>query len=130
MLPGTTHRSSLGPGSALSVHPAPSARVLQRNTVVSPAAPPAPAELPDAATAYELQGGATAVPAFGACAPRRSDIVCADNASCICPLADHVTDAERAVMNDISRQASRLATVLAWLFALAALAAMVLLVLR
>lgn len=63
------------------------------------------------------------------CELRPGDIVCADDASCICPLSGHVTDAERAVMNDISRQAARLTTVLGWLFALVALISMVLLML-
>lgn len=67
----------------------------------------------------------------GQCLRRSTtQIACAENASCVCPLSGHVSDRERAVMNGIARQAAQLRTVLVWLFALAALAALVLLMMR
>jgi hypothetical protein len=51
----------------------------------------------------------------------------ADDGRCVCPLSGHVTDTERALMADITRQAARLSTALCWFFALAALAGLVLL---
>lgn len=67
----------------------------------------------------------------GQCRPlEKKQIVCAANSRCICPLADHVTDEEREVMNAISRSASRLATAVVWIFALVAVAATLMLVLR
>lgn len=82
---------------------------------------------PDALLAAQRELAAAIAP----CPPHPTgQIVCADGSSCICPLAGHVTDAERAVMNDISHQASRLARAFALIFALVAVAAMVLVLLR
>lgn len=54
-------------------------------------------------------------------------VVCADDARCVCSLSGHITDAERAVLDGVCGQAARLATALAWILALAALAVLVLL---
>ncbi|MGI3783894.1 MAG: hypothetical protein ACRYG2_24265 [Janthinobacterium lividum] len=128
MLPRPARPQAPGATATLSAHLVPASRVLHRQQVVEPEAPRVvlhPDLLPDVAGAP-----VDTFPGYGACTPAQSQIVCADNASCICPLSDHVTDAERAVVNDISRQASRLATALAWIFALVALTALVLLMLR
>ena len=53
--------------------------------------------------------------------------MCADDAGCVCSLSGHITDAERAVLDDVCGQAARLSTALAWILALAGLAALVLL---
>ena len=129
MLPRTAHPLSPRATAAPTTHAAPSGRVLHYTGSPRPRGrgrrvPPRGLPLGPESTQVEP------APAYGACLPRQADIVCAENATCICPLSDHVTDAERAVMNDISRQASRLATVLSWLFALVALTALVLLLLR
>ena len=50
-------------------------------------------------------------------------VVCVHRALCDCPLADHLTDAERGVLNDIFRQASRLTTAIGWIFVVVALVA-------
>lgn len=64
----------------------------------------------------------------GQCPPRATaTVVCADDARCICPLSGHITDPERAVMSDVCGQAARLATVLRWVLALAALAVLIVL---
>ena len=128
MLPHLARPSTPGATATLSAHPVPSSRVLHRDRVGQHEATRVVLH-PDA-VADPSGTPVEAVPGFGACRPRQSEIVCADDASCICPLSDHLTDAERAVMNDISRQASRLATALAWVFALVALTALVLLMLR
>ncbi|GAB2567948.1 hypothetical protein [Microlunatus antarcticus] len=129
MLPRTAHPLSLRATAAPTVHPAPAGRVLHYTGSPRPEGADV-AFHPDVLPLVPESPLVEHEPAYGACLPRQADIVCAENATCICPLSDHVTDAERAVMNDISRQASRLATVLSWLFALAALAALVLLLLR
>ena len=133
MLPRTARPLTLTT-TARVVTPAPSALVGHRQRPVPPALRPEThpdlAGLDDLVGLDDLAGPDVRTGRMGACSPRSSEIVCADDATCICPLADHVTDAERAVMNDIARQASRLATVLSWIFALAALAALVLLLLR
>jgi hypothetical protein len=56
--------------------------------------------------------------------------VCADDARCVCPLYGHATDAERAVMNSMARQAAQIRSVLVWVLALVGLAALVLVMLR
>lgn len=68
----------------------------------------------------EAVGSSSPCPAAG--------FVCTDDAKCLCPLSSHVTDAERAVMNGISRQAARLTRVIAVIFALIALTAAVLVI--
>lgn len=68
------------------------------------------------------------VAAVGHCPPQPAGkVVCAGDARCICPLSGHITDAERAVMNDVCGQAARLATALRWVLALAALAVLIVL---
>lgn len=68
--------------------------------------------------------------AAGPCLRATAEIVCAANSQCICPLSSHVTNHERAVMNDLARSASLLATTITWVLALVALASVVLLLTR
>lgn len=128
MLPQTSRPLPHGANAALSAHPAPLGRVLRHDRAVGPEPStivPRPDLQPEIVSEPVKAGRG-----YTRCVPRQADIVCADAASCLCALSGHVTDAERAVMNDISRQASRLATVLAWIFALVALTSLVLLMLR
>ncbi len=78
-----------------------------------------------------LRGLANPGATISPCPPRSLlDIVCAQDDGCRCPLSGHVTNAERAVMNDIAHQASRLATVLALVLAAVAVSVMIMLVVR
>lgn len=129
MLPRTVRPLTLGAAaSALPPPPVPLSRVLRSDRGVR-TEPETLVAVPEVVPAII---GAAIEPerADEGCELRPGDIVCADDASCIGPLSGHVTDAERAVMNDIFRQASRLTTVLTWLFALVALTSLVLLMLR
>lgn len=125
MLPGPARPLTLGATAALPAHPLPSGRFVHRDRVESPS----PVLRGDVLQPTTVSPTSTDL-GFGRCPTGPSEIVCADNATCRCSLADQVTDAERAVMNDIARQAARLRTVLVGIFALVALTALVLLLLR
>ena len=152
MLPRTTGPVPLGPTSALYTRPEPGQGAARRKAVqttarqvvrprdqrlvaaagtthrTSGADRPAPSRAGIGSDALRTAGSGT-VPA--PCPLRSaSQIVCADQGSCTCPLSGQVTDVERAVMNDISRQASRLRAVFFWIFVLVALAAALALLLR
>jgi hypothetical protein len=60
---------------------------------------------------------------------RQADILCGGHASCDCPPGEHASDAERAVMDDLFRQASRLTAVFAWTGAVVVLVLLVVLML-
>lgn len=86
-----------------------------------------------ALAAFPLLSGPGAEAEIRAVGPRSrvtAEIVCANNSHCICPLPCHVTNQERAVMDDLARSASLLATTITWVLALVALASVVLLLTR
>lgn len=71
-------------------------------------------------------GALGTVAKVGQRAPQPTDqVACIDDARCICPLSGHVSDAERAVMDDLCGQAARLATALRWALALTALVVLI-----
>lgn len=79
---------------------------------------------------FSCPGPEAEIRAVGPRPPATAEIVCADDSQCICPLSSHVTNHERAVMNDLARAASLLATTITWVLALVALASVVLLLTR
>jgi hypothetical protein len=70
-------------------------------------------------------GARETVAKVGHGAPSR--LVHAHDARCVCPLSGHFAETERALMDDITSQAARLATTLRWLLALVALMGLVVL---
>jgi hypothetical protein len=105
----------------------PGARGPQSRTVVADPCtdvpPAARAASPDLVGRQETGTGVGECPL----APR-SQIVCAVDAMCACPLSGRITDAERATMNGILDQAKHLSIALSWVCALVVLVAITLFV--